>query len=382
MLNSLHHYFVPALSPAMFNIATIVVRVRPRAGDAARSGCRPSWRSRSPRSSADSGRSRSSGRRSGAKASAIGRVLDLRDPGSAAGADPDGAGHDRARRDAGESVRQHAARDKPGHRRGVVADVRVPADVPADRAVRRVDRHGGAAGRVAPRGGRRHGRHPRHRCRAGWADADAERAGDDRSLSSSPRRSCGCCSSAAGSCRRTPRRRRRRLQLLRDRPRRLFGGAHRVAGLLCASDDSRVPVAGQRRRRSPSTCWRASCWSGRWDFGVWRSARRSRRIANGAALVWMLRRRLGGIDGRRLSVTLGQGHGVIGRDGHRGRRDSARDGSRRAGFRAHGRSSLRLGASIGGGIAALAATAQILRVDEFGDAADMIRGRVRKLLPK
>ena len=30
MLNSLHHYFVPALSPAMFNIATIVVRVRAR----------------------------------------------------------------------------------------------------------------------------------------------------------------------------------------------------------------------------------------------------------------------------------------------------------------------------------------------------------------
>ena len=40
MLNSLHHYFVPALSPATFNIATIVVRARPRAGDAARSAGR------------------------------------------------------------------------------------------------------------------------------------------------------------------------------------------------------------------------------------------------------------------------------------------------------------------------------------------------------
>ena len=34
MLNSLHHYFVPALSPAMFNVATIAVRVRARAADA------------------------------------------------------------------------------------------------------------------------------------------------------------------------------------------------------------------------------------------------------------------------------------------------------------------------------------------------------------
>src|SRR4029078_13336506 len=37
MLNSLHHYFVPALSPAMFNIATIagvlaLVPVMPRIG--------------------------------------------------------------------------------------------------------------------------------------------------------------------------------------------------------------------------------------------------------------------------------------------------------------------------------------------------------------
>ena len=47
MLNSLHHYFVPALSPAMFNVATIVCAIRARAADAARSACRGSWRSRS-----------------------------------------------------------------------------------------------------------------------------------------------------------------------------------------------------------------------------------------------------------------------------------------------------------------------------------------------
>ena len=51
MLNSLHHYFVPALAPAMFNVATIVcafalVPLMPR------SACRGSWRSRSRRSSA------------------------------------------------------------------------------------------------------------------------------------------------------------------------------------------------------------------------------------------------------------------------------------------------------------------------------------------
>ena len=34
MLNSLRRFFIPALSPAMFNVATIVVRVHARAGDA------------------------------------------------------------------------------------------------------------------------------------------------------------------------------------------------------------------------------------------------------------------------------------------------------------------------------------------------------------
>jgi putative peptidoglycan lipid II flippase len=49
MLNSLHHYFVPALSPAMFNIATIVVGVA-LVPLMPRSDCRGSWRSRSRRS--------------------------------------------------------------------------------------------------------------------------------------------------------------------------------------------------------------------------------------------------------------------------------------------------------------------------------------------
>jgi hypothetical protein len=43
---------------------------------------------------------------------------------------------------------------------------------------------------------------------------------------------------------------------------------------------------------------------------------------------------------------------------------------------------LRLGASIGGGIAALACTAKILRVDEFGDAMGAVQARVQKLLKR
>jgi putative peptidoglycan lipid II flippase len=102
-------------------------------------------------------------------------------------------------------------------------------------------------------------------------------------------------------------------------------------------------------------------------------------IANGAGLVWLLRRRLGSLDGRRLSVTLvkvAASSAVMAIAAVAIQHAMARvaPGS---GLAAQ---LLRLGASIGGGIAALAATAQIVRVDEFGDVVKMIRGRVRKLL--
>ena len=63
MLNSLHHYFVPALAPAMFNVATIVgaftlVPLMPRARMAADHGDRDCGDGR-----AASVRSRCSGRR-------------------------------------------------------------------------------------------------------------------------------------------------------------------------------------------------------------------------------------------------------------------------------------------------------------------------------
>ena len=80
MLNSLHHYFVPALSPAMFNIATIAGAFIARAADAV------------ARAAADHGdRDCRAGRRlrpdrdpvavaAGAKGSAIAPVFDPRDP--------------------------------------------------------------------------------------------------------------------------------------------------------------------------------------------------------------------------------------------------------------------------------------------------------------
>ena len=80
MLNSLHHYFVPALAPAMFNVATIVCALLLVAGHAVARPSPRSRRSRSRRSPAASGRSRCSGRRCGARASAIRPILDLRDP--------------------------------------------------------------------------------------------------------------------------------------------------------------------------------------------------------------------------------------------------------------------------------------------------------------
>ena len=109
-------------------------------------------------------------------------------------------------------------------------------------------------------------------------------------------------------------------------------------------------------------------------FAGWRSARRSRRSRNGAAAAcWLLRRRLGGLDGRRLAMTFAKIVRGVGRDGARGRsRFSAR-------WSASGRASgllpqvVRLGASIGGGlVGAGVARRMLLRVDEFGDASRSI----------
>ena len=102
-------------------------------------------------------------------------------------------------------------------------------------------------------------------------------------------------------------------------------------------------------------------------------------IANAAALVWLLRRRLGGLDGRRLAVTFAKVAAsaiVMAVAAVAIQHTMDRGGPALT----TGGQAVRLAASIGGGLAALAAAATLLRVDEFGAAVDMIQGRVRKLL--
>ena len=133
MLNALHHYFVPALSPAMFNVATIVcalvlVPVMPSFGLPGIMAIAIAVLAR--RAGADSRAM------AGARARGIPLCAGVRSarPGPARYRAADGTGHNRAGGDAGEHLRQHAARHESGDRRRVVVELCVPADVPADRA--------------------------------------------------------------------------------------------------------------------------------------------------------------------------------------------------------------------------------------------------------
>jgi putative peptidoglycan lipid II flippase len=104
-------------------------------------------------------------------------------------------------------------------------------------------------------------------------------------------------------------------------------------------------------------------------------------IANGAALVWLLRRRLGSLDGRRLLMTFvkaGVCSAVMAVVAVAIQRELDRVAPGSGLFP----QAFRLGASIGGGLAALAFTAMLLRVDEFADASAIIVGRVQKLLKR
>jgi putative peptidoglycan lipid II flippase len=104
-------------------------------------------------------------------------------------------------------------------------------------------------------------------------------------------------------------------------------------------------------------------------------------IVNAALLLGLLRRRLGGLDGWSLwstvvKVTLSAAvmaaaavaiqHTMLG----------AVPGAQPA------RQALRLGTAIAGSLVALALTARILGVEAFADAVEMVRSQVRKLLPK
>jgi len=104
-------------------------------------------------------------------------------------------------------------------------------------------------------------------------------------------------------------------------------------------------------------------------------------VANAAILVWLLRGRLDGLDGRRLlmtlaKVTLAAGVMAVTTVAIQHAMDRVAPGAHLS------MRLLRLMASIGGGIAALAGVAKILGVEEFDDAAALVLGRVRKLLDK
>jgi putative peptidoglycan lipid II flippase len=102
-------------------------------------------------------------------------------------------------------------------------------------------------------------------------------------------------------------------------------------------------------------------------------------IANGAALVWLLRRRLGSLDGRRLLMTLAKVAAssavmALAAVAILREMESEVPGSGLA------PQLVRLAASIGGGLLTLAFTATLLKIDEFEDGAAMVFGRVQKLL--
>jgi putative peptidoglycan lipid II flippase len=104
-------------------------------------------------------------------------------------------------------------------------------------------------------------------------------------------------------------------------------------------------------------------------------------VANAAVLVWLLRRRLGGLNGRRLCITFVKVTAaalVMALTAVAIQRTTEHAFSgRQAGWQA-----VRLAASIGGALMALAGASKFLRVDEFDRAVGMIQGRVRKLLEK
>ena len=102
-------------------------------------------------------------------------------------------------------------------------------------------------------------------------------------------------------------------------------------------------------------------------------------IANAALLLWLLRRRLGGLEARRLLSTLGKiaacaiVMAIAAAAIQRGM-DRVAPG---AGVAAR---AFRLAFSIGGGLATLAIATKMSRIDEFDEVASLIFGRVRKLL--
>ncbi len=102
-------------------------------------------------------------------------------------------------------------------------------------------------------------------------------------------------------------------------------------------------------------------------------------IVNAAALLWILRRRLGGIEGGRLltifvKVTLSAALMALAAIAIQLAMNRVTPGPGLAS------QAIRLVASIAGSLAALAGTAKVLGVEEFDGAVETIQGQVRKLL--
>jgi putative peptidoglycan lipid II flippase len=102
-------------------------------------------------------------------------------------------------------------------------------------------------------------------------------------------------------------------------------------------------------------------------------------VANAVALMWMLRRRLGSLEGRLLSlalvkVTLGAFVMALSAVAIQHAMGRVLPGSRTLA------QAVRLAASIGGSLVVLAGAARILRLEDFDGAVAMTLGRVRKLL--
>ena len=181
MLNSLHRFFIPALAPAMFNVATIVCALAARAahaavrhaadhGDRHRRAARAASRSWRCSGRCCAARDFATRRLSTGSEDGLRRVLLLMGPGT--------IGLAATQVNVFVNTR---ARHERGHGRRLVAELRVPADVPADRAFRRLDRDGDDA---APSRGMRRAT-TRRRSRSTLADgpvadARAERPGDGR----------------------------------------------------------------------------------------------------------------------------------------------------------------------------------------------------------
>jgi putative peptidoglycan lipid II flippase len=101
-------------------------------------------------------------------------------------------------------------------------------------------------------------------------------------------------------------------------------------------------------------------------------------IFNAAALLWLLRSRLGGLDGRRLSVAFGK---IAIASLVMGLATAATDRwlAGAVGSAAESSKLVRVVASIAVGVVTLAVSAKLLRIEEFNDAVDRV---MRRLVPR